>query len=82
MAARAGHGKRAPALADGRATRMIPRNGTFRGRRLLKRLIGSGDRIGLFTLPFFLARLLLNIAYPSIFDAGGPPTVAGLGAAG
>ena len=38
----------------------------------LKALIGSGDKIGLFVLPFLLAGLLLNIVYPFAFDAGGP----------
>src|SRR5512132_410790 len=41
----------------------------------LKRLVGSGDRIGLFTLPFVVVGLALNIAYPALFDVGGPPTV-------
>jgi len=40
----------------------------------LKTLVGSGDRIGLFTLPILTAGLILNIAYPSQFDVGGPPT--------
>ena len=37
-------------------------------------LVGSGDRIGLFTLPFLIAGLVLNILYPSAFHVGGPPT--------
>src|SRR6266581_6747635 len=41
----------------------------------LKRLVGSGDRIGLFTLPFVVAGLALNIAHPALFDVGGPPAV-------
>jgi hypothetical protein len=40
----------------------------------LKTLVGSGDRIGLFTLPFLVVGLILNVAYPSVFDVGGPPT--------
>jgi protein-S-isoprenylcysteine O-methyltransferase Ste14 len=40
----------------------------------LKRLVGSGDKIGLFTLPFVVAGVILNVAYPSIFQVGGPPT--------
>ncbi|MGH8835091.1 MAG: methyltransferase family protein [Actinomycetes bacterium] len=40
----------------------------------LKTLVGSGDRIGLFTLPFLVVGLILNVAYPSLFDVGGPPT--------
>jgi len=39
-------------------------------------LMGSGDRIALFALPFLLVGLTLNIAYPAVFDVGGPP-VAG-----
>jgi len=54
-------------------TTTIPKDGPFTGRRL-KLLIGSGDKIGLFTLPFLLAGLLLNIVYPSAFDLGGPST--------
>jgi protein-S-isoprenylcysteine O-methyltransferase Ste14 len=38
----------------------------------LKTLVGSGDRILLFTLPFLTVGLALNIAYPAWFDAGGP----------
>ena len=40
----------------------------------LKLLVGSGDKIGLFTLPFLLAGAGLNIAYPAAFHVGGPPT--------
>jgi protein-S-isoprenylcysteine O-methyltransferase Ste14 len=36
-------------------------------------LVGSGDRIGLFTLPFAIVGLILDIAVPSFFDVGGPP---------
>ena len=39
----------------------------------VKRLVGSGDSIGLFTLPFVVAGVILNIAYPSVFQVGGPP---------
>jgi protein-S-isoprenylcysteine O-methyltransferase Ste14 len=39
----------------------------------LKRLVGSGDRIGLFTLPFVIVGLVLSIIYPALFDVGGPP---------
>jgi protein-S-isoprenylcysteine O-methyltransferase Ste14 len=41
----------------------------------LRTLIGSGDRIGLFTLPFLIVGLIVNIAYPSLFDVGGPPPI-------
>jgi protein-S-isoprenylcysteine O-methyltransferase Ste14 len=40
----------------------------------LKVLVGSGDRIGLLTAPFVVLGLILNIAYPSLFGVGGPPT--------
>jgi protein-S-isoprenylcysteine O-methyltransferase Ste14 len=40
----------------------------------LKALVGSGDRIGLLTLPFLVIGLVLNIAFPSIFNVGGPST--------
>jgi protein-S-isoprenylcysteine O-methyltransferase Ste14 len=38
----------------------------------LKMLIGSGDKIWLFTLPFLLVGLILNVMYPSAFSVGGP----------
>ncbi len=41
----------------------------------LKRLVGSGDRIMLFTLPFLVIGLILNILWPSLFSVGGPPVV-------
>ena len=40
----------------------------------LKTLVGSGDKIGLFTLPFFIVGMILNIMRPSLFKVGGPPT--------
>jgi protein-S-isoprenylcysteine O-methyltransferase Ste14 len=40
----------------------------------LKDLVGSGDRIGLLTLPFLIIGLILNIVFPSAFHVGGPPT--------
>lgn len=39
----------------------------------IKNLVGSGDRIGLFTLPFAVAGVILNAANPSLFGVGGPP---------
>lgn len=39
----------------------------------LKRLVGSGDRIMLLTLPFLIVGLVLNILRPSLFSVGGPP---------
>lgn len=39
----------------------------------LKKLVGSGDRIMLLTLPFLIIGLALNIWRPSLFSVGGPP---------
>ncbi len=39
----------------------------------LKRLMGSGDKIMLLTLPFLVVGTILNILYPSFFSVGGPP---------
>ena len=44
-------------------------------RPALKDLIGSGDRIALFTLPFGIAGVGLNIAFPNAFAVGGPPAL-------
>jgi protein-S-isoprenylcysteine O-methyltransferase Ste14 len=41
----------------------------------LKVLMGSGDKIGLLTLPFLVIGLVLNIIFPSAFTVGGPPIV-------
>lgn len=38
----------------------------------LKILVGSGRKIGLFTLPFMVAGITLNILFPQIFRVGGP----------
>jgi protein-S-isoprenylcysteine O-methyltransferase Ste14 len=40
---------------------------------MLKRLVGSGDRIGLLLLPFLVGGLILNLAFPEFFAVGGPP---------
>jgi protein-S-isoprenylcysteine O-methyltransferase Ste14 len=40
----------------------------------LRDLIGSGDRIGLLTLPFLVIGVILNVIFPSAFHVGGPPT--------
>lgn len=40
--------------------------------KLLKELIGSGDKIMLFTLPFLVAGLILNFLFPRFFSVGGP----------
>ena len=39
----------------------------------LKDLVGSGDRIALFTLPFLVLGLGLTVAFPKLFEVGGPP---------
>jgi protein-S-isoprenylcysteine O-methyltransferase Ste14 len=44
----------------------------------LKALLGSGERIGLLTLPFLLIGLILNIVIPSAFSVGGPSIVLGV----
>jgi len=41
---------------------------------MLKRLVGSGDKIGLLLLPFLVGGLILNVAFPEFFAVGGPPT--------
>ena len=41
---------------------------------MLKRLMGSGDKIMLLVLPFLVGGLVLNIAFPEFFAVGGPPT--------
>ena len=38
----------------------------------VKELVGSGDRIGLFTLPFLVVGIALNVARPAWFTVGGP----------
>lgn len=39
----------------------------------IRALIGSGDKIILFTLPFLIVGLILNNKFPSVFAVGGPP---------
>lgn len=43
-------------------------------RTSLRTLVGSGDRIGLLTLPFLIIAIVLYVAWPASFDVGGPPT--------
>ncbi len=38
----------------------------------LKDLVGVGDRLGLFTLPFIVIGIGLNILFPKWFSVGGP----------
>ena len=40
---------------------------------MLRRLVGSGDKIGLLFLPFLVGGIVLNVAFPSFFAVGGPP---------
>lgn len=40
----------------------------------LKILVGNGRKIGLFTLPFLIAGLTLNLIFPDFFNVGGPST--------
>lgn len=40
---------------------------------MLKLLVGSGDRIALFALPFVALGSLLNVLHPDWFGVGGPP---------
>jgi protein-S-isoprenylcysteine O-methyltransferase Ste14 len=42
-------------------------------KKKLKELVGSGDKIGLFTLPFLILGLILNMKKPTFFRVGGPP---------
>ena len=39
---------------------------------MIKKLVGSGERIGLLVLPFLAAGLVLNMMYPAVFSLGGP----------
>ena len=41
----------------------------------VKKLVGSGDRIGVFVLPVVVVGVILNVAFPSVFEVGGPPAV-------
>lgn len=45
------------------------------GRLKLKELAGSGDKIGLVTLPFLSVGVVLNVVSPALFSVGGPPPV-------
>ena len=38
----------------------------------LKILVGSGRKIGLFTLPFLVTGVILNVIFPQAFSVGGP----------
>jgi protein-S-isoprenylcysteine O-methyltransferase Ste14 len=47
---------------------------TRAARAAIRKLAGSGDRIGLLVLPFLGVGLALNLLYPPLFAVGGPPT--------
>lgn len=49
-------------------------DGTHATGRVAK-LVGSGDRIGLFVLPFLVVGVLLHVRFPDVFAVGGPPAV-------
>ena len=72
MATQAGHREVRADAGGQRAAAVIPEDGSFREWRLLRVLVGSGDKIGLFILPFLLIGLFLNIVYPTVFGVGGP----------
>ena len=55
--------------------RVIATSTAERSRTTLNDLVGSGDKIALFALPFVLAGLGLNFAFPSAFEVGGPPAL-------
>jgi protein-S-isoprenylcysteine O-methyltransferase Ste14 len=52
--------------------RTTPRAWTEGDPHELKVLVGSGDRIGLFALPFAVVGVLLNVLVPSVFSVGRP----------
>jgi protein-S-isoprenylcysteine O-methyltransferase Ste14 len=39
----------------------------------LRSLVGSGEKIALFTLPFAVVGVILNLALPELVEVGGPP---------
>lgn len=62
---------------QGRAPRR-PRVGgdeEARGTSRLRVLVGGGDTIGLFTLPFLIVGSILNVVVPRIFSVGGPASL-------
>jgi len=46
MATRTGHGEAGAGTGGERVTAAVPEDGPLRGRRLLKLLIGNGDKTG------------------------------------
>ena len=66
--------KAAPAERPVRAT--VPRS-----MRRIGALVGSGDRIAAFVLPFVLIGVALNVAFADAFSVGGPPLWLQVGSA-
>ncbi len=60
-------------MTIGKASTKQPVSPGPRPRLRLRALVGSGDRIGAFVLPFVIAGVALNIAFPAAFGVGGPP---------
>jgi len=55
-------------------TTQIPSRSLTHAKALdLKTLVGSGERIGLLTLPFLVVGVALSVLRPSLFSVGGPP---------
>ena len=44
----------------------------------IKKLLGSGDKIMLFTLPFIIIGIIINILFPEWFNVGGPFKILGI----
>jgi hypothetical protein len=42
-------------------------------RDMIRKLVGSGDKIGLLVLPFLVGGVILNLVNPRPFEVGGPP---------
>ena len=40
---------------------------------MIRKLVGSGDKIGLLVLPFLVGGVILNLVNPRPFEIGGPP---------
>jgi protein-S-isoprenylcysteine O-methyltransferase Ste14 len=40
---------------------------------MIRKLVGSGDKIGLLVLPFLVGGVILNLVNPRLFEVGGPP---------
>jgi len=52
------------------------KSSSIRGKNMkLRALVGSGEKIGLLTLPFLVIGVVLNVAFPSFFSVGGPSTL-------